>query len=353
MSGLACNFCAHRNPEGSTFCNVCGSPLNLTLCSRCEAINVVWAKGCSQCGAPLSSGGTEEMAIAPMASTEIAQSSERAPTKFAPAPVVLAERLHHALLGDPPLRSYEPQATDEKRSRAAALDADPVRHGDDGPLKPSHGGCVTNPVHNPNRARGLFLVVLVAVGGVVYWMSIDPTYRPDLRTLTGRPPSAAPESASSAPAAPAQTTGTPNESPTGDRLPAGPPPLSAGSSEPPDTAGDSTSRSMEVPPSTETSSESPATARESISPGADVEPPVVGQAPQSVDAHVPSQADAAESLDGGTTKATNAGATGDAHRQGRTKDQAERDAIATQRLITREFADSPPPDSNDGPSPGR
>jgi hypothetical protein len=113
---------------------------------------------------------------------------------------------------------------------------------------------------------------------------------------------------------------------------------------------------MEVSPSTETSSESPVAVRESIAPGVDVEPPAVGQAPQSVDAHAPSQADGAESPDGGTTQATRAGATGDAHRvvtQGRSKDQAERDAIATQRLIAREFADSPSSDSNDRPSPGR
>src|SRR5260370_40554103 len=108
MSGLACNFCAHGNPEGSTFCNECGSPLNLTLCSRCEAINVVWAKGCSQCGAPLSSGDTEEMAIAPTALTEIAQSSETLPTKVDPVPMALAKRLDTV----PGARviSHEPQA---------------------------------------------------------------------------------------------------------------------------------------------------------------------------------------------------------------------------------------------------
>src|SRR6266496_5194386 len=109
MSGLACNFCAHGNPEGSKVCNKCGSPLNLTLCPRCEAINVVWANGCSQCGAPLSSGGTEEMAMPPTALTDIAQSSESPLPKIDPVPLAFAERLD-ALLGDPRVISREPQA---------------------------------------------------------------------------------------------------------------------------------------------------------------------------------------------------------------------------------------------------
>ncbi len=125
MSDLACNFCAHGNPEGSTFCNECGSPLNLTLCSRCEAINVVWASECSQCGAPLSSGDTEEMAAALTALTEIVQSLERAPTKVDPVLVALAKRLH--TVPGAPVLSYEPQAiVEDPGSRAAVPNADPA-----------------------------------------------------------------------------------------------------------------------------------------------------------------------------------------------------------------------------------
>jgi len=80
-------------------------------------------------------------------------------------------------------------------------------------------------------------------------------------------------------------------------------------------------------------------------PGANVESPAAGRVPDSVDAQAPSQAEAAESRKGGTSKTTNTRPTGDAHRtvtRGRTKEQAERDAIATQRLIARELADAPP-----------
>lgn len=341
MSDLACNFCAHGNPEGSTFCNECGSPLNLTLCSRCDAINVVWATECSQCGAPLSSGDTEEMAAA---LTEIVQSLERAPTKVDPVLVALAKRLH--TVPGAPVLSHEPQAiVEDPGSRAAVPNADPASDGDDGPLNPTPDGRATYLVRNPNRARAFLLVGVVAVAGAAYWMSVDPTRPPDPRPMTGEPPATASESKSSAPAAPAQTADTPNQSPTGDRLPtAGPLPSSAGSSESRATAGESISRSTEVP-STEASSVSPATVRESMPPGANVEPPAAGRVPDSVDAQAASQAEAAESRKGGTSKTTNTGATGDAHRtvtRGRTKEQAERDAIATQRLIARELADAPP-----------
>jgi hypothetical protein len=111
---------------------------------------------------------------------------------------------------------------------------------------------------------------------------------------------------------------------------------------------------MEALPSTEASSESPATVRESIPPGADAEPPAALQARESVDAQVPSRAKAADA--GGTGKTSDASETGDPRRvvtKGRTKEQAERDAIETRRLIARELADSPPANSDERkPSPG-
>src|SRR5438477_12638284 len=137
MSGLACHFCAHVNPEGSKACNECGSPLHLALCSRCEAINVVWAKGCSQCGAPLSSGGTEEMATLQTTLAESSQSSEAPPRKVEPVPIAFAERLD-ALLADLRVISHEPQTSEEDRpSQAAAPNADPASHGDAGRLNSS------------------------------------------------------------------------------------------------------------------------------------------------------------------------------------------------------------------------
>jgi hypothetical protein len=115
------------------------------------------------------------------------------------------------------------------------------------------------------------------------------------------------------------------------------------------------SPSVDVGPSGVASTKSPATVRESISPGANVTPSAAGQAPESMEAQVPSQAKAAESPNGETAKTTNAGATSDPRRmviKGRTKEQAEQDASATQRLIARELGDSPSADSHDRPPPG-
>jgi hypothetical protein len=102
-------------------------------------------------------------------------------------------------------------------------------------------------------------------------------------------------------------------------------------------------------------SKSPATVGESISPDAEVTPSAAGQAPESVEAQVPSQAKTTESLNGETAKTTNAGATSDPRRmitKGRTKEQAEQDASATRRLIERDLANPPSTDSRDKPPPG-
>jgi hypothetical protein len=357
MSNFTCNFCAHGNPEGSKYCNECGSPLNLALCSRCEAINSVSATQCYQCGAPLPSVEAEEIAIPRAALTEIAQ-SERLPTKDDPVPIALGERLDQ-LLGDPLVKPREPQeATSEDRpSFAAALTADPASRDNDGSLGPSHSGGATYPRRNPSRARGFLLVVSVAVAGAVYWTSLGPTHPPDLQTMTDEGRAIVPEPASSAPAVAAEPADTPKQPPTGDALTtADSRPSSAASFELPTTGRESISPAAEASPSTASSSESSASAREIRSHGADVAAPqLAAQAPESKDAQAPSHAEAADSLGYGTAKITSVRAGGDPRRmvtQGRTKEQAERDAIATSSLIERELANSPPADSENKPPSG-
>lgn len=48
---LQCLFCKHLNPAGASFCNDCGSQLNLQPCDRCGAIDNRAAKNCYKCGA--------------------------------------------------------------------------------------------------------------------------------------------------------------------------------------------------------------------------------------------------------------------------------------------------------------
>lgn len=54
ISPLKCLFCRHLNPAGASFCNDCGSQLNLQPCGQCGAIDDRAAKNCYKCGADFS-----------------------------------------------------------------------------------------------------------------------------------------------------------------------------------------------------------------------------------------------------------------------------------------------------------
>jgi hypothetical protein len=45
-----CPFCEHPNPADAKFCNECGSPLHLTPCGDCGAVNSVADPHCWRCG---------------------------------------------------------------------------------------------------------------------------------------------------------------------------------------------------------------------------------------------------------------------------------------------------------------
>ncbi|MBU3996845.1 zinc ribbon domain-containing protein [Rhodoferax sp.] len=51
---MQCLFCKHLNPAGASFCNDCGSQLNLQPCGQCGAIDDRAAKHCYKCGADFS-----------------------------------------------------------------------------------------------------------------------------------------------------------------------------------------------------------------------------------------------------------------------------------------------------------
>src|SRR5262249_61329492 len=98
------------------------------------------------------------------------------------------------------------------------------------------------------------------------------------------------------------------------------------------------------------SHKSPASAREPRSRGAEVRPPTGEQPLETVAEQVASPPETTKSPVGGTAKTTTARATSDPRlrtpTQARSTEQAERDAIATRRLIARELADSPQADSD-------
>lgn len=52
-SAFQCLFCNHLNPAGASFCNECGSQLQLQQCDLCGSINKRSARVCYKCGAAL------------------------------------------------------------------------------------------------------------------------------------------------------------------------------------------------------------------------------------------------------------------------------------------------------------
>ena len=50
-SAYQCLFCNHPNPAGASFCNECGSQLQLQQCDLCGSINKRSARVCYKCGA--------------------------------------------------------------------------------------------------------------------------------------------------------------------------------------------------------------------------------------------------------------------------------------------------------------
>jgi hypothetical protein len=327
MSGIACKFCAHSNPEGSKFCNECGSPLNFAPCPRCEAVNNVSDTECFQCGASLSWFATEAVS-AP--ATALAETSKGAETEAAgpdSVPLALADRLE-AVPWEPHIAAQEPRIAAEVPSAPLAAGAtDSARLADDRSTNPPDGRYRGR---KPNLALGLFLVVaFVAVGGGLYW--IWSNQAPSTESPGGL-------------AGPGPTTSTPAVAPPTADTPGKP--------------VDSTSPGSESAPPAADTSDSPAKAAESTAPETKVQPPlVIDPASKRMAAQKPSGTATAKSSTAGTARTATAHASSaQPHGAGapvRTTEQEERDALATRRLIERDLANSPQATSGDKPPPSQ
>ena len=394
MSRLVCIVCGLSNRESSKRCSRCLSPLDLRLCRRCESINTLSATRCSQCGAPLSSA-LEEVPTHPAASTEASQPAENAFATVGSVPEALAERLEgaasnrsasaHGLpapvdepppfegghpLADPafvasvftvepadyvdepssPATAFtgEPSAVDEPASPAALFTGEAARavddptspaaalpdgtaaHGEKGPSSRFGGdGPIYSERSRKRASRFLLAALLVAAVGAIYWVTEGARGPPAADTASRGGSTTAPQRASSAPANPQPTTNP------------------GGTQQVPDAAPRGVSSE---------SSASPPTTVESTSSSAETSPPATVQTREGAATQASSATRTTESVDGGAAKTTNAPATGDTRRRTvapqRTKEQAERDAIATQRLIERELGDSSRAGSASNPPPG-
>ena len=69
MPILRCLFCNHVNPAEASFCNACGSQLDLQPCGQCGAVDSRKAKSCHKCGTPFAPALASELdaLLAPMA----------------------------------------------------------------------------------------------------------------------------------------------------------------------------------------------------------------------------------------------------------------------------------------------
>ena len=105
-----CAFCDHANPEGSKFCNECGSPLHLAPCASCEAVNDAGARACHRCGVALVAGESVEQRGAIAATT-----GERAHV-----PEALARRVDAPGRSEPGIQLRRPAATIAATSPAVA-----------------------------------------------------------------------------------------------------------------------------------------------------------------------------------------------------------------------------------------
>jgi len=252
-------------------------------------------------------------------------------------PTAFADRLD-TLPWDLRAPPTEPSVTVEDSPPVAlATAAGPAVDNDHRPFDPSDWLRATNG-GRPSLAPRLFLgVAVIAVAGVAYWMSVSPMRSPDPGTMDTAP-AAGPGPASGAPTAPSQAADTQTEtraSPDGNSLP------SAGSVTHPAEA-----------------SQSPPTPGESISPSAEAGAPPSKQTSASPDAQSSSRTNSTQSTVGKTAKTTTPRPAIDTRSstvtQARTPEQAERDALATRRLIERELGNSPRAEStNNEPSPGQ
>lgn len=332
MSRTACKFCAHSNPEGSKFCNECGSPLNFAPCPRCEAVNNVSDTECFQCGASLSWFATEGVSVPATALAETSKGVEASVSRPDSGPLALADRLE-AVPWEPHIEAQEPRiAAEVPPAPLAPTATDSASRADDRSTSPSssYGGHAGYRRRQPNLALGLFLVVaFVAVGGGLYWIWLSQTPSTDSPSGPARP-----EPTPSTPAATPQTADAPSK------------PV------------DSTSPSSESAPPVTGTSDSPTKAAESTAPAAKVQaPPVIDPASKSMAARKPSGTATSTSSRAGTAKtATTHASSTQPHSTAapaRTTEQEERDAIATRRLIERDLGNSPQATSSDRPPPSQ
>jgi hypothetical protein len=247
-----------------------------------------------------------------------------------PAPAALiAEAAGHVDESACPVAAFtgEPaRPVDEPASPAAAFTGEGAGSGDGSPSRRSPGYRPIFTERSRNRVGGFLLAaILVAAAVTIYWLTGRPTHPP---AENAAPAESTVAPAPDAPVRSPQRANAPIESPTD----APPLPNAAAPQGPSDSSASSTK---------------PNASATSRVPSATV------QAPERPAAQAPPVAGNPASVDGGTAKPGSAPLPGEARRRAstpqRSKDQADRDASATQRLIERELGEPRRSDSDTKP----
>jgi Double zinc ribbon len=345
MSSLSCRFCGSPNPEGSKFCNQCGSPLNLVPCARCEAINNVADDRCSACGASLWEAVDE--APGRDAMMETAEAMHDAAMSGGAVPVALAHRLSDVSSDahDDAHVSYE-----RFEPRLAEVDgfARDLAHA---PAEESASESRDTAAHasewKPRRApRAIAAVVFVALGAAVAWISLNGTNDAGRTIDSTQPlqPPAAPMPATQ-PATDTASTSAPATTPSSAQPATEPTTSQDRATEPAGSQLPATEPAASQLPATEsTASQAPAAAQPPAA--TSTEPSnttrdVDAAAPAASESDAPVAADASKPAPSSRARSTSE-ASRRAAAQARAREQAERDAIATQRIIARELGIAPP-----------
>jgi hypothetical protein len=326
MSRLTCTFCAHRNPEGSSYCNQCGSPLHLVPCEQCQAINNANDTHCYACGVSLTQGETQELAFAGFAEAE--QFVDAGSTRS----VRLADHLED-IAWDLPTRARAAERAAPTSASVPVERPEPEPIDDAAPLSPYASGRAYRPRSSRWPKRIVLGCALLAIAGVIAWSTLEIPLPWRAEPVTA--PAPAPVPAATAPPAPSpappDTTVSPPAPVTdgNDEAPSG---QTSGPARPEVAAPANPLAPVPAAPVRDAPAPATDTAAES-SPGASVPEPGGTRGPRS-----------AKTQSVGEARAREAAVT-------RTREQALRDAAATQRLIERQLADTPRSDGGTASPP--
>ena len=343
MSSVSCHFCSQSNPEASKFCNQCGSPLDLKPCPRCEAMNHVAVNQCHQCGAVISAAESAPVPDASQKSTTVetvdsALAGDSAIIRDS-IPIALSTRFDAAdePATHPPLGANRPEMSEPPAKEPTAASRAI-------PIVPGTAVRSTTWRERPRRRApyaALAIAGVCVIAGAAYYgyeSGLLPAYsdltgalvtkEPASSDTPGALPATAPASAdhasSTAPEAPRDETIAPAVTP-----PAAPPPGPAMAPAP-------KSQSAVAPAAAAASSEPRATAQPPAAAASDAteEPSSAARALGSA-----TRSGRASSSPRSSRRPTNAQSqAADGRSQSAdSRSQADKDALATQRLIERDL----------------